>query len=140
MHKLLFVGTALAALLAGCASQGSRESTSDPLATISIEKTSTLPAGDCAVNVTISNRVRDSNWDGVSYHVSLLDRAGKNAGRLMGAPRHPISYGQTLSDRGRVLGAKCEDIAGVELIYLGYYPKGSSQVHVHNNRVRASVK
>src|SRR3990167_445571 len=123
MHKRSLVAIALATLLAACAGSGTRDST-DPLVLIGIDKLSSSAGGDCMVNVTLVNRVHDTNWDGVSYHLSLLNRSGKAAGRLMGAPRKPVAYGRELLDSGRVQGVRCEDIAGAEVIYLGYYPAG----------------
>lgn len=139
MHKRTLAAIALATLLAACAGTGAREST-DPLVLIGIEKQSSTAGGDCMVNVTLVNRVRDTAWDGASYHLSLLNRSGKAAGRLMGAPRKPVAYGSELHDSGRVLGLRCEDITGAELVYMGYYPAGKTQQNVHINRVRVSVK
>ncbi len=140
MRKLFLAGVALAAALGGCATPDRRESATDPLVIISLEKKSTTLAGDCTVIVAIANRVRDTGWDGASYHLSLLNRKGVSIGRLMGAPRKQVAYGHQLADSGRALSIRCEDIVGAELIYLGYYPTGKAQVHVHNHRVRISVK
>lgn len=140
MHKRSLAAIALAALLAACAGPGARDSATDPLVLIGIEKQSSTAGGDCMVNVTLVNRVRDTAWDGASYHLGLLNRKGVTAGRLMGAPRKPVAYGRELLDSGRVQGVRCEDIAGAEVIYLGYYPAGKAQVNVHNNRVRVQVK
>lgn len=137
-HSLL--GLLLATLLAACAGPGAREAATDPLAYIVIEKKGSTAGGDCTVAVLISNRMRGSDWDGASYHLSLLNRSGKHAGRLMGAPRKAIAYGRDLADSGRVVGVRCEDIARAELVYLGYYPKGKAQQNIHLNRVRISVK
>ena len=139
MHKRSLAAIALVTLLAACAGPGTRDST-DPLVLIGIDKLSSSAGGDCMVNVTLVNRVHDTDWDGVSYHLSLLNKAGKTAGRLMGAPRKPVAYGRELLDSGRVQGVRCEDIAGAEVIYLGYYPAGKAQVSVHNRRVRVQVK
>ena len=137
-HPLLVLQTLL--LLTACTGPGTRESATEPLADIVIEKKGSTAGGDCAVSVLISNRMRGSDWDGASYHLSLLNRSGKHAGRLMGAPHRPILSGRDLADSGRVTGVRCEDIGGAELVYLGYYPKGKAQQNMHIHRVRISVK
>lgn len=130
----------LATLLAGCAGEVSKEKGRYELfATIRIERNLQKPAGDCPVGVTISNRT-ETAWDGASYHVSLLNKAGKAIGKLIGTPRKQTKAGQELADSGQVLGAKCADIAGVSPIYFGYYPVGKKQVPVHNSHVGTELK
>lgn len=140
MHKHTLASLILAAILAGCAGPAPRESATEPLALVVVERQSTTAGGDCTVVVTISNRIRNTTWEGASYHLSLRNRAGKHAGRLLGAPRQAVAYGRDLADSGRVLGVRCEDIGGADLVYLGYYASGKTQQNVHLNRVRLSVK
>ena len=35
---------------------------------------------------------------------------------------------------------KCEEIAGMALVYFGYYPAGKKQVHAHINTVRVTLR
>jgi hypothetical protein len=128
----------VAAMLAGCASD-TRKSGGNYLATIRIEKKAATSIEDCAVAVEINNRMRD-DWDAASYHVALLNKKGVAIGKLIGVPRHYTKSGQYLADSGKVLGAKCQDIAGVSLIYFGYYPTGRKQMPLHNGQVGVTLK
>jgi hypothetical protein len=125
-------------VLAGCAADA-RKSGGDYLATIEIQKSAATSVADCAVAVTVGNRMRD-DWDGASYHVAMLNKKGVAIGKLIGVPRHFTRPGQKLADSGKVLGAKCQDIAGVSLIYFGYYPAGRKQMPLHNNQVGVTLK
>lgn len=146
MHPLItLIASALALMLAGCAGDASKKGTprasrDNPLAIIQIEKGPPASAGDCPVSVKISNRMQGTAWDGASYHLALLDNKNVAIGRLMGAPHHYTKPGSDLVDAGLALGAKCEDVAAVSLIYFGYYPAGKKQVPLHIDRVKAEMK
>jgi hypothetical protein len=134
----LVILTAL--LAAGCANGGRGISDSkNTLAVIEIAKKSKTSAGDCPVDITISNRM-NINWDGASYHLAMHNRKGVSVGRLMGAPRKKTPSGEDLVDTGSVLGVKCEDITGMALVYFGYYPTGKKEVHAHVKSVRVILK
>lgn len=132
----------IASALAGCATDGRKETTFDskhPLAVIQISKDVQKKAGDCSFSVKISNRMNVA-WDGVSYHLSMYNKRGVAIGKLIGSPHKHVKPGKELTDSGQVLGAKCEDVTGTALVYFGYYPAGKKQVHAHINTVRVELK
>ena len=134
----------LTLMLASCASNNDKAAAnvSKPgtLATIQIEKSKQPSSEDCTVSVKIVNQMKDTVWDGVSYNVAMLNKGNVAIGKLLGTPHQHTSTGSSLTDTGQVLDAKCEDIAGVSLIYFGYYPAGEKQVSVHNNRVKVEIR
>jgi hypothetical protein len=129
--------------LTSCASNNNKTtaniSKTGALATIQIEKSKQPSSIDCSVSVKIVNQMKDTIWDGVSYHVAFLNKRNVTIGKLLGTPRQRTNTGASLTETGQVLNAKCEDIAGVSLIYFGYYPAGKNQLSVHNNRVKVEV-
>lgn len=135
----------LAALLLGCAGTTSKSGAgtldkTDPLAAIRIQKNLSPGSTDCPVSVRISNRMKDTAWDGVSYQVAALDKRNIAIGQIIGAPRQKTGPGNDLAEISQVLGAKCENIAKVSLLYFAYYPSGKNAVHLHNNEVRAELQ
>jgi hypothetical protein len=134
----------LTLMLASCATDNDKTtanvSKTGPLATIQIEKSKQPSSGDCPVSVKIVNRMKDVDWDGVSYHVAMLNKNNVSIGKLIGIPHQYTKSGSILMDSGQVLDAGCDDIAGVSVVYFGYYPAGKKQVPVHNNRVKAEIK
>jgi hypothetical protein len=107
---------------------------------IGISKNLPSSSGDCPVSVKISNRMQGTAWDGVSYHVSVVDRKNVSIGQVIGAPRQFTKPGNDLAETTGVLGAKCENIAGVSLLYFAYYPSGKYPVHLHNSEVKAELR
>ena len=134
----------LTLMLSGCASnidkKAANVSKTGTFATIQIEKSKQPSSGDCAVSVKIVNQMKDTVWDGVSYNVAMLNKSNVAIGRLLGTPHQRTSTSSSLADTGQVLDAKCGDIAGVSLIYFGYYPAGKREVSVHNNRVKVELR
>lgn len=132
----------LAVLLAGCAGGGKKESVSDTttrLASVQVTRLDSASEKDCPVSVRISNNTSTA-WTGVSYHVSLYNKSGVSIGKLLGSPRKNISSGDDLTDSGKVLGARCNQITGIALVYFGYYPAGKKQVALHNANVQVKLK
>lgn len=129
------------AVLAGCAGDGGRpvSDTSGSVASIEVARKAKTSSGDCPVTITVTNRT-GTTWDGVSYHLAMNNRNGAATGRLLGSPRKKTASGDNLVDNGSVLGMKCEEIAGMALVYFGYYPAGKKQVHAHINTVRVTLR
>ena len=141
----IFIAAVLVSVLAGCASNTNitttpKESKTGPLAVIQIEKIKQPSSSDCPVSVKIVNRMKDVDWDGVSYHLAMLNKNNVSIGKLIGIPHQYTKSGSILMDSGQVLDAGCDDIAAVSVVYFGYYPVGKKQVPVHNNRVKAEIK
>lgn len=135
---LTFMGVAVA----GCGGGLSRENISDTttrLAIIEVTRNAQKTPSDCPVTVKISNRTR-IDWDGVSYHLVMHNRNGVTIGKLLGSPKKRIKAGEDLIDSGVILGAKCEQMTGIALVYFGYYPAGKKQVSVHNANVQVRMK
>lgn len=136
----------LMAILAGCATEASKTSPPSeskknvPLAVIGISKNLPSSSGDCPVSVKISNRMQGTAWDGASYHVSVVDRKNVSIGQVIGAPHQFTKPGSDLAETAGVLGVKCENIAGVSLLYFAYYPSGKNPVHLHNSEVKAELR
>ena len=143
VKNLIFLAAVLVSALAGCASNTNttpKESKTGPLAIIQIEKSKQPSSSDCPVSVKIVNRMKDVDWDGVSYHLAMLNKNNVSIGKLIGIPHQYTKSGSILMDSGQVLDAGCDDIAAVSVVYFGYYPAGKKQVPVHNNRVKAEIK
>ena len=145
VKNLIFFAAVLVSALAGCAGNTNtnttpKESKTGPLAIIQIEKSKQPSSSDCPVSVKIVNRMKDVDWDGVSYHVAMLNKNNVSIGKLIGIPHQYTKSGSILMDSGQVLDAGCDDIAAVSVVYFGYYPAGKKQVPVHNNRVKAEIK
>jgi len=139
----IFIAAVLVSALAGCASNTNttpKESKTGPLAIIQIEKSKQPSSSDCPVSVKIVNRMKDVDWDGVSYNLAMLNKNNVSIGKLIGIPHQYTKAGSILMDSGQVLDAGCDDIAAVSVVYFGYYPAGKKQVPVHNNRVKAEIK
>lgn len=127
--------------LAGCATDAGRDRpvrTHDTLVHMQLEKQP--QGGDCAVAIRITNRMRDINWDAVSYQVALLDHKNTTRGRLAGAPRRYTRHGQFLEDGGKVYGTHCEELVSASVIYFGYYPPGKRQTTVHLGNVKVELR
>ncbi len=135
------VAALCALMLAGCATDVRRDRpvrTHDTLVHMQLQKQP--QGGDCAVALRVTNRMRDINWDAVSYQVALLDRKNVTRAKLAGAPRRYTRHGQFLEDAGRAYGVRCEELVAVSVIYFGYYPPGKRQTTVHLVNVRAELR
>lgn len=135
----------IAAILAGCAADTSRDggyrgSIHDKLVLVQVVKQPATSSTDCAVSVRITNRMRGTNWDGVSYHLGLLNRKNATVGKLIGAPRRYTRFGDHLEDSGKVLGARCDELVGISVVYFGYYPPGKRQESLHLSHVKAELR
>jgi hypothetical protein len=135
--------TFLVAALAGCAGGANKEESGSDTVTkkalIQVTRNAQKSDGDCPVTVKISNRTNVA-WDGVSYHLAMHNKNGVSVGKLMGSPRRSVKAGGDLMDSGQILGAKCEQVTGMALVYFGYYPAGKKQVSLHNANVQISLK
>jgi hypothetical protein len=143
VKNLIFLAAVLVSTLAGCASNTNttpKESKNGPLAIIQIERSKQPSSSDCPVSVKIVNRMKDVDWDGVSYHVAMLNKNNVSIGKLIGSSHQYTKSGSILMDSGQVLDAGCDVIASVSVVYFGYYPAGKKQVPVHNNSVKAEIK
>ncbi len=134
---LLITASALALTLYGCATSGG---VNNPLALIEIERKQQTSSGDCPISVKIFNRFKGVAWDGVSYHLALRDKSGAAVGELQGIPLRYTEPGYGLIVSTQAHGVKCEEIAGVSLLYFGYYPTGRGQVRLSNNAVTTQLR
>jgi hypothetical protein len=133
---------AVIVLLAGCGGGAGKESGSDTItkkAAIQVTRNGQKSDADCPVTIKISNRTNVA-WDGASYHLALHNKNGVSVGKLLGSPRKSVQSGDDLVDTGKILGAKCEQVTGMALVYFGYYPAGKKQVSMHNANVQISLK
>lgn len=141
---LSYVVISLVLLLAGCAGDGSKKVSkpriNDKLVVIQVFDKKPTTTGGCSVSLKIINRMRDSTWEGVSYHLTLTNKRNASVGSLIGAPRKPTTSGGHLTDTGKVVWAACSDIAGVTPVYFGYYPSGKNQVSLHLSHIQAEIQ
>lgn len=124
-------------ILIGCTTTGT---TGGSLASIEVERKQQVSSGDCPVSVSIFNRMNRIAWDGVSFHLALRNKSGVAIGELRGIPFRYTEPGYGLVVSGQAQGVRCEEIAGVSLLYFGYYPTGQGQLRLRNSMVTVRIR
>lgn len=134
--------TVLCVSLLGCAvaPDGGRPINGRSPAGIGVERLSgQSPAGRCDLRLGVVNGMTTS-WSGFSYHVVFRGRAGQSVGESRGIPMQFMDP-RSVVTASAVASTSCEDVAGVEVLYFGYYPSnGGGQIQIRPAIITTGIR
>ena len=132
----LITAVLIAAIVAGCATTNSK-----PPALVQVVRNQKTEFIDCAVSVNVFNQMSGTAWTGVSLHVILRDRNNAPIGEIQEIPMRYTEPGYGITFQSKIQGVKCNEIAGLSILYFGYYPAdGGGQLRFRNEVVATELK